>query len=219
MRNPILMGPRAGVFPVLCLTVLLAAACGATSPSSATTPGPGTTGPASGTGNRPTPAPTAAATTAPTVAATTAPTAAATTAAASIAAGPKATTCRELLSDGEVSQATGLANATLKSVDVAVSIGSETHCRFDAGSTAVEVSVWSGDRLSAFDQLSSGMSNPVTLDIPGATASFYDLSFMGLGMARTADHGVAVNMTPGDTPIPDMKAAAIALLRMVLGRI
>jgi hypothetical protein len=145
--------------------------------------------------------------------------AAAPTAAATTAAGPKAKTCRELLSDDEVRQATGLANATLKSVDVTLAIVNETHCVFDAGSTTVDVSVWSGDRLAAFDTVTSGMANPVKLDIPGVTATFYDLSFLGTGLARTADHGVAVGLTLGDTPIPDMKAAATALLRLVLGRI
>jgi hypothetical protein len=112
-----------------------------------------------------------------------------------------------------------LANAALKSVDVTVAILNETHCRFDAGTTTVEVSVWSGDRLAAFDTLSAAQSNPVTLDIPGVTATFYDLSFLSTGMARTADHGLVVGLTPGDTAIPDMKAAATALLRLMLGRI
>jgi hypothetical protein len=157
----------------------------------------------------------AAAASGPSTAAATSPT----PASAPSAAGPKAKTCRDLLSDSEVRQATGLANAALKSVDATLAIVNETHCRFDAGTTTIDVSVWSGDRLAAFDTLSAAQSNPVTLDIPGVTATFYDLTFMATGLARTADHGVAVGLTPNDTPIPDMKAAATALLRLVLGRI
>ncbi len=133
--------------------------------------------------------------------------------------GPKAKTCRELLSDSEVRQATGLASATLKAVDATRPILSETHCTFDAGTTTVDVSVWSGDRLAAFDTLTSAQSNPVTIDVPGSTAAFYDLSFESNALARTTDHGVAVGLTPGDTPIQDMRAAATALLRLIVGRI
>lgn len=194
---------RRGAGPSLAILVIAAVVAGcATSaaPSSSNAGGPGSTA-------------TAAASRGASAAPSTAPTS------APSAAGPKATTCRELLSDSEVRQATGLGTATLKSVDVTVAIVNETHCRFDAGSTTVEVSVWSGDRLSAFDSLSSAQSNPVTLDVAGATATFYDLSFLATGLARTADHGVAVTLTPGDTPIPDMKAAATALLRLAIRRI
>lgn len=201
--------------PSLAILLVLAfvGACSTSAAPASSTPaggGPGAaaTGAAAASGTSATEATSAAV--APTTAAMTA---------ATIAAGPKAKTCRDLLSDDEVRQATGLASATLKSADVTVAISTETHCTFDAGSTVVDVGVWSGDRLAAFDTVSSGMANPVTLDIQGATANFYDLSFAATGLARTADHGVSINLTPGDTPIPDMKAATTALLRLVLGRI
>ena len=192
------------------VAAVLMAACGTTASGTPTPPAVGATSPArsSSTSGPARPATVGASTNAP-VAATAAP----------IAAGPKAKTCRDLLSDSEVRQATGLANATLKAVDVTAPIVSETHCSFDAGTTTIEVSVWSADRLAAFDSVSSGLPNPITLLIPGATATFYDLSYTSTGVARTADHGVAVSQTPGDMPIPDMKAAAIAILRLVLGRI
>lgn len=202
------MGRHAHVVAGLGLAVVLVA-CSTTAPAAATTPVGPATSVAGGTS-------TAAASQNPP---TSAPVSGSPSTAGSIASGPKATTCHELLSDGEVSQATSLANATLKTVDVAVAIGPETHCRFDAGTTEVEVGVWSGDRLAAFDTTSSGMTNPAMLDVAGASATFYDLSFIAVGLARTADHGVSINLTPGDRPIPDMKAATTALLRLVLGRI
>jgi hypothetical protein len=139
--------------------------------------------------------------------------------------GLKAATCRDLLSDGEVRQATGLVNMALKPYDAKQKLNaSEAHCRFDAGATKIEIGIRSKDQLPVYDKLRAAMASfkPVVVNVPGATATFLDMGGRGtnfIGFARTAEYGVSINGTVDGPRIADPKGATSALLRLVLSRI
>jgi hypothetical protein len=141
------------------------------------------------------------------------------------AAHAQATTCRALLSDAEVRQATGLASMALKPYDAKQTLSaSEAHCRFEAGATTIEIAIRSRDQLSVYDTLYGAIAGfkPVTIDVPGATATFLDLGGRGTnfsGYARTTEHGVSIAGTVDGPRIADPKGATRALLRLVLSRI
>jgi hypothetical protein len=142
-------------------------------------------------------------------------------------AGPdaKAATCRALLSDAEVRQATGLAEMALKPYDAKQSLNvREAHCRFEAGTTTIEVSIRSKDQLAAYDSLYAAIAEfkPVAIDVPGAKATFFDAGGRGTnfsGYARTTEHGVSISGTVNGPRIGDPKGAIGALMRIVLSRI
>lgn len=101
---------------------------------------------------------------------------------------------------------------------------SEAHCRFDAGATAIEIAIRSRDQLSVYDSLLAAMASfkPVTIDVPGAKATFLDAGGRGTnfsGFARSTEHGVAIVGTVDGPRIADPKGATSALLRLVLSRI
>jgi hypothetical protein len=137
----------------------------------------------------------------------------------------KAATCRALLSDAEVRQVTGLANMALKPYDATQTLNrSEAHCRFEAGATTIEIAIRSRDQLSVYDTLYGAIAGfkPVTIDVPGATATFFDLGGRGTnfsGYARTSEHGVSIAGTVDGPRIADPKGTTRALLRLVLSRI
>lgn len=139
--------------------------------------------------------------------------------------GAKAATCRTLLSDAEVRQATGLANMTLKPYDATMKLNAnEVHCRFDAGPTEIDIGIRSADQLAVYDQLLAGMASfgPVKIDVPGATATFLDAGGRGTnfsGFARSTEHGVSIGGTVDGPRIADPKGATTALLRLVMSRI
>lgn len=130
--------------------------------------------------------------------------------------------CAKLVTDAEMRQATGLADAALFHGN-GVAVKGQTYCQFFArsGATAIAVSVWTGPALTDFNQLwAAAPASSAVSGIGGADARVSVAARMG--GARINGLGISVAFaatgTGGLNGI-DLQAAIEAILRIVVGRV